>query len=168
MKNLVITDKEISTDLFKNSVIVNLNNIHYCTCTGGLECFRMNGDCYFNDDMKLISHWMNDCQLIIYVTKVKYGCFDIPFKKMLERLIPDLEPFYSIVDGESCHLGLSQLQKRLLVIGYGDIDEEEKKIFTDIVEDSRIGFVYSSINTYFCEERELEETLRTFGGVDHV
>lgn len=40
MKNLVITDKDISTELFSNSVVVNLNNIHYCTCTGGLECLK--------------------------------------------------------------------------------------------------------------------------------
>lgn len=168
MKNLLITDKDISTELFKNSVVVNLNNIHYCTCTGGLECFKKNGNCYFKDDMNLISQWMNDCQLIIYVTRVKYGCFDIPFKRMLERLVVNLEPFYSVVDGESCHLSLSQLKKRLLVIGYGDIDEQEKIIFKDLVEESAIGCIYSSINTYFCEESELEETLRTFGGVDHV
>lgn len=168
MKNLVITDKDISIELFNNSVVVNLNNIHYCTCTGGLECFRKNGDCYFNDDMKLISHWMNDCQLIIFVTRVKYGCFDIPFKRMLERMIVNFEPFYTVHEGESAHIGLSQLKKRLLVIGYGDIDEEEKEIFKDLVEDSGMGFIFSSINTYFCKENELEDTLRTFGGVDNV
>lgn len=168
MKNLVITDKDISTDVFLNSVVVNLNNINYNRCTGGHECFKKNGECYFNDDMKLISRWMNDCQLIIYITRVKYGCFDIPFKKMLERFIVNTEPFYSIVQGESCHLSLSQLNKRLLVIGYGDIDEEEKIIFKDLIEDCSIGYIYSSVNTYFCKEDELEETLRTFGGVDHV
>lgn len=168
MKNLVITDKDIDVDLFSNSVVVNLNNIHYHCCTGGFECFKMNGECHFNDDMKLISRWMNDCQLIIYVSRVKYGCFDILFKKMLERMIVNIEPYYSVVDGESCHLGISQLNKRLLVIGYGDIDDEEKEIFKDLVEDSAVGYVYSSINTYFCKEDELEETLRTFGGVDHV
>lgn len=168
MKNLVLTDKDISTELFSNSVVVNLNNIHYCTCTGGLECFKKNGDCYFHDDMRLISRWMNDCQLIIFVTKVKYGCFDIPFKRMLERLIVNFEPFYSIVEGESAHQGVSQLKKRLIVIGYGDNDDEEKEIFKDLVEDSSIGFIFTSIHTYFCCEDELEDTLRTFGGVDHV
>ena len=48
----------------------------------------------FKDDMSIISKWMNDCQLIIYITRVKYGCFDIPFKKMLERLVVNHEPFY--------------------------------------------------------------------------
>lgn len=168
MRNLVITDKDISRDLFLNSVVVDLNNITYHRCTGGHECFKKNGECYFNDDMKLISRWINHCQLIIFVTKVKYGSFDIPFKKMLERMIVNIEPFYSVVEGESCHLSLSQLNKRLLVIGYGDIDEEEKDIFKNLIEDSAVGSIYSSINTYFCKEEELEETLCTFGGVDHV
>lgn len=168
MRNLVISDKDLSTQLFKNSVIVNLNNIHYSTCTGGLECLKCEGACYFKDDMSIISNWMNDCQLIIYITKVKYGCFDIPFKKMLERLVVNLEPYYSLVDGETCHLGISQLRKKLLVIGYGDIFEDEKEMFRDLLDASTLGFSYSSVDVYFCKENELEETLRTFGGVDHV
>lgn len=167
MRNLVVTDKDISTQLFKNSVIVNLNNIHYSSCTGGLECLKCAGACHFKDDMSIISKWMNDCQLIIYITRVKYGCFDIPFKKMLERLVVNHEPFYSLVDGETCHLGISQLRKKLLVIGYGDVNEEEKKMFKDLLDESTLGFSYSSVDAYFCEEDELEDTLRTFGGVDH-
>ena len=46
MKNLVVTDKDISNQLFKNSVIVNLNNINYSSCTGGLECLKCEGACY--------------------------------------------------------------------------------------------------------------------------
>ena len=66
MKNLVVTDKDISNQLFKNSVIVNLNNINYSSCTGGLECLKCEGACYFKDDMSIISKWMNDCQLIVF------------------------------------------------------------------------------------------------------
>lgn len=167
MKNLVITDKEISTQLFKNSVMVNLNNIQYSSCTGGLECLKCEGTCHFRDDMNLISNWLNDCRLIIYVTRVKYGCFDIPFKKMLERLIVNIEPYYEMVDGETCHLGISQLKKKLVVIGYGDITEDEKRLFKDLLDESSLGFTYTSIDAYFCEEDELEDALRTFGGIDH-
>lgn len=168
MKNLVITDKDISTDLFRNSIIVNLNNLQYSACTGGLECLRCEGACYFKDDMHLISKWMNDCRLIIYVNKVKYGCFDILFKKMLERMIVNHEPYYSMIEGETCHQGISQLSKRLMVIGYGDIDDEEKVMFKNLLDESTLGFSYSTIDTYFCEEDELDETLKTFGGIDHV
>ena len=86
---------------------------------------------------------------------------------MLERLVVNHEPFYSLVDGETCHLGISQLRKKLLVIGYGDVNEEEKKMFKDLLDESTLGFSYSSVDAYFCEENELEDTLRTFGGVDH-
>lgn len=168
MKNLVVTDKDIPNHLFKNSVIVNLNNISYSTCTGGLECLKYEESCYFKDDMSLISKWMNDCQLIIYVSKIKYGCFDIPFKRMLERLVVNQEPYYTFVDGETCHLGISQLKKKLLVIGYGHVSDEEENIFKDLLDVSTLGYSYSSIDTYFCEENELEDALRTFGGVDHV
>ena len=38
MKNIVITDKDIPLELFKESVIVNLNNIKYSACTGDYTC----------------------------------------------------------------------------------------------------------------------------------
>lgn len=63
---------------------------------------------------------------------------------------------------------MSQLRKKLLVIGYGDdVSEEEKRMFKDLLDESTLGFSYSSVDAYFCEEYELEDTLHTFGGVDH-
>jgi len=168
MRNLVITDKEITTGLFNHSIVVNLHNIHYSACTGGLECLKCEGACYFKDDMTFISQWMNDCRLIVYVTKVKYGCFDVLFKKMLERMIVNHEPYYSMVEGETCHLGISQLRKKLVVIGYGHLSDDEKEMFKDLLDESTLGFSYASIDTYFCEEDELDDVLRTFGGIDHV
>lgn len=168
MKNLVVTDRELSEKIFKNSIIVNLNNISYSPCQGGYACLKKESPCAFKDDMSLISKWTNDCSLIIYITKVKYGCFDIPFKRMLERLIVNREPFYTMVEGQSCHLGISQLKKKLLVIGYGDISNEEKVLFKDILDDTILGYTYSSVDVYYCEEDEIESVLQTFGGVDHV
>ena len=101
--------------------------------------------------MSLISQWMNDCQLIIYVTRVKYGCFDIPFKRMLERMVVNREPYYTMIEGETCHLGISQLKKKLLFIGYGDINDQEKAIFKDLLDASTLGFTYSSVDAYFCD-----------------
>lgn len=40
MKNIVITDKDIPLELFKESVIVNLNNIKYSACTGDYTCLK--------------------------------------------------------------------------------------------------------------------------------
>lgn len=52
------------------------------------------------------------------------------------------------------------------MIGYGQATDAEKKLFKDILDDSTLGFSYSSVDAYFCEEDELDEVLRTFGGVD--
>ena len=73
-----------------------------------------------------------------------------------------------MIEGESCHLGISQLRKKLLVIGYGEATLEEKELFKDLLDASVLGYSYSSVDAYFCEEFELEEVLRTFGGIDHV
>ncbi len=167
MKSLVVTDKDIPLDLFKNSVIVNLNNMQYSFCTGGLSCLKNEGPCRFKDDMSTISQWMNDSSLLIFITKVVYGVADIPLKKMMERMVVNQEPYYTLEEGKTVHLSVSQNKKKFLFIGYGDINEEEEKLFREQLEADTITFNYSSYNAYICKENELEETLRAFGGVDH-
>lgn len=55
MKNIVITDKDIPLELFKESVIVNLNNIKYSACTGDYTCLKKRSPCRYHDDISVIN-----------------------------------------------------------------------------------------------------------------
>ena len=70
------------------------------------------------------------------------------------------------MDGITCHASLAQQSKKILLIGYGDISEQEQKMLMNYLHDSLLGYSISSINTYFCTEEELDNSLKTFGGVD--
>ena len=130
-------------------------------------CLRNEGQCKYKDDMRLVSEWSNNCSLIILVSKVKYGCVDIPLKRYLERQICNYEPFYTLVDGETTRLSLSNLKKKIIFIGYGDIDEYQRQLVIDSLSNMQLNVDIKSLTTYFCEEKELVETIATFGGVDH-
>lgn len=104
--------------------------------------------------------------LIILVTHIYCGCFDTPLKSFIERNIDSYEPYYTTVDGTTCHASLAQQSKKILLIGYGDISEQEQKMLMNYLHDSLLGYSISSINTYFCTEEELDNSLKTFGGVD--
>ncbi|WP_423901460.1 flavodoxin family protein [Eggerthia catenaformis] len=165
MKSLVITDKDLATDLFKKSVIVNLNNLRYSFCTGGLECLKNEGQCYFYDDMSTLSSWINDSSLIIMITRTIYGGMDVPLKKMFERMIVNSEPYYTIEDGKTCHLNLSASKKRLLIIAYGDTSKEDQALFKGYFDTVKLGYNIT-LSHYFCKEEELNDILKAFGGVD--
>lgn len=166
MKNIVITDKDIPLELFKESVIVNLNNIKYSACTGNYTCLKKRSPCRYHDDISVINQWIGEASLIILVTHIYCGCFDTPLKSFIERNIASYEPYYTTVDGITCHASLAQQSKKILLIGYGDISEQEQKMLMNYLHDSLLGYSISSINTYFCTEEELDNSLKTFGGVD--
>lgn len=166
MKNIVITDKDIPLELFNESVIVNLNNIKYSACTGDYTCLKKQMPCRYHDDISVINQWIGQASLIILVTHIYCGCFDTPLKSFVERNIASYEPYYTKVDGTTCHASLAQQSKKILLIGYGDISAQEQKMLMNYLHDSLLGYSISSINTYFCTEEELDNSLKTFGGVD--
>lgn len=166
MKNIVITDKDIPLEFFKESVVVNLNNIKYSPCTGDYTCLKKRTPCRYHDDISIINQWIGQATLIILVTHIYCGCFDTQLKSFIERNISSYEPYYTTVGGITCHASLAQQSKKILLIGYGDISEKEQKMLMNYLNDSLLGCFISSINTYFCTEEDLDNSLKTFGGVD--
>lgn len=167
MKSLVIADTSIPQNLFNESVIVDLHNVQFARCTGGLECLKNGGSCRFQDDMTIISKWSAKIPLIIYVSRLRYGEFDLAFKKVIERQVCNAQAGY-VTDGNmTSRNGKAQAKKQLLVIGYGDITKEEESSFKKYLVDSSLPYSFTNIDTYFCQEGELEEVLQLFGGVDH-
>lgn len=167
MKSLVISDQEIPDRLFNESVLVNLNNIQFARCTGGLECLKNGGKCHFQDDMTIISDWIAKTPLIIYVSRIEYGEFTNPFKKVIERQICKAEPYYEADEESTFHAGHAKRKKKLLVLGYGDITPEEEDSFKRYLKSSSLPYSFTSIDTYFCKEDEVTDVLQMFGGVDH-
>lgn len=166
MKNIVITDYDVPLECFKESVLVNLNNINFYPCTGDYSCLRKQTRCHYQDDLSYINQWINESTLVIFITHIYCGCIDNPLKSFIERHISTYEPFYSIVDGITCHASLTKHKKKILLIGYGNITTHEQDMLKDYLSDSLLGYTISSINTYFCKEDELEACLKTFGGID--
>lgn len=125
------------------------------------------GECHFQDDMTIISDWIAKTPLIIYVSRIEYGEFTIPFKKVIERQICHAEPYYEADEESTYHAGLAKRKKQLLVIGYGDITVAEEDSFKRYLKTSSLPYSFTSIDTYFCKEDEVTDVLRMFGGVDH-
>lgn len=63
---------------------------------------------------------------MIYVSRLAYGGYDLPMKKMLERAIPIQQAFIRLVDGETHHVQRAVAPKEALIEAYGEYPEEER------------------------------------------
>ena len=82
------------------------------------------------------------------------------FKTMLERAIPVQQAFIRLLHGETHHVQRAVVPKRATIIGYGDISDEEKKIFTQLVNRNARNMCFESIRVLFAREDTLEQTVR--------
>ena len=89
--------------------------------------------CVYNDPLKEIYPKIASSTKLIYVFNVKYGCYSPLFKSYLERLIPIQQPYIRIHENETHHFQRNVKPKTCHFICYGDVDDEDKEIFTQLV-----------------------------------
>ena len=86
------------------------------------------GICVINDDARSI------CDQWRVVSgfgrqPVMLGCYALPMKRMLERLLPNQQPFIRIRAGETHHVQRYDRPMRLDVVVYGGVDAGEEELF---------------------------------------
>ena len=91
-------------------------------CTGEFNCWlKTLGECYHNDDMKLILPKFIEADVVIIASPVY--CFGLtgPMKNILDRIIPIAHPFLELRDGHTRHLPREKpkIRKYVLVSNCG-------------------------------------------------
>ena len=81
-------------------------------------------------------------------------------KTMLERAIPVQQAFIRLLHGETHHVQRAVVPKRAAIIGHGDISDEEKEIFTQLVNRNASNMSFESVRVLFAREDTLEQTVR--------
>ena len=138
-----ITFQSISSAFPKDTTIVSkdMKNIH--PCCGCFNCWiKTPGKCVIEDDYAIMPKLFIENNIIIIITKVKYGCYSSYIKNVIERSIGYLLPFLINVDGETHH-SIRDKNKipKLIFIGYSnDITSSEKETYFDLVKGNAINF----------------------------
>lgn len=159
-KMLILTDKTIDINI-EQAEIININNHTINFCTSCFNCWiKTPGSCVIRDDQVLIYPKIATAKEIVYICKVKYGCFDVAFKRMLERCLPLQQPFLKVLNNETHHEQRRVEIKDSIIIGYGIQDEEEKEIFEKLVERTACNMCLGSYKIIFAAESEIEEILQ--------
>ena len=133
---LIISDRHLNVPeiAFHSIEWIDLSKLKIANCVGCFGCWiKTPGKCVVRDDAVKIYPRIAASNKIMYISRVKYGSYDTLMKAMLERAIPIQQAFIRLLDGETHHVQRNVVPKQAVIIGYGDISEEEKDIFQQLI-----------------------------------
>lgn len=160
--NLILSDRSFDLPLSKQSVeFIDLSRLKISNCTGCYGCWtKTPGKCVIRDDAVKVYPKIAVSDRVLYVSKVKYGSYDTIMKTMLERAIPVQQAFIRLLHGETHHVQRAVVPKQATIIGYGNISEEEKEIFTKLIGRNAKNMCFEDYRVIFSREKELEQVVR--------
>lgn len=160
---LIMSDRPVSLNLRDDSEIkyIDLSSLKIANCTGCFGCWtRTPGKCVMRDDATRVYPYIAASDTVLYVSRVKYGGYDVVMKRMLERAIPVQQAFIRIVKGETHHVQRAVVPKRATIVAYGDIEPEERAIFERLVARNESNMCFESYEIRFVPEAELNDCIQ--------
>ncbi|AJA46990.1 NADPH-dependent FMN reductase [Clostridium pasteurianum DSM 525 = ATCC 6013] len=132
-------------------------------CIGCFSCWlKTPGLCVIKDLGRDISRDILNCDLLIIVSKIAFGCYSPAIKRILDRHIPSILPFLKIVNGEMHHSSRYNKYPEIVVLGYGeDVTIEEEKTLNQLADANAVNLQKKKAKTYICRsEKEIDSIMK--------
>jgi hypothetical protein len=111
-------------------------------CTGCFGCWiKTPGTCVIDDEGRQIARSLIRSDLAVLVTPVTFGGYSAELKKVLDRTIPLIMPYFTMVKGEVHHV--KRYPRYPSFLGLGTLpshDEEAERIFRALVARNALNF----------------------------
>ena len=109
-------------------------------CIGCFSCWiKHPTKCIYNDDFNNMVGILKDADSLIIISRSRYGTYSTPIKKVLERLIGYVLPYFTIRDGMIHHETRYTKKLNFNCYFYGDIKKEEENNLLNIVKANSIN-----------------------------
>ncbi len=103
---------------FGQVTVYRLRDLKVADCLSCFGCWiKTPGKCVIDDDAQQIIQKMPLCDLIVYVTPVVFGGYSYELKKVLDRQICGILPFFKDINGELHHPQRYEKVGKLAAIG---------------------------------------------------
>ena len=140
---------------------VDLSRLNISNCIGCFGCWvRTPGRCVIRDDATKVYPLIAASTHLIYVTRIRFGSYDIPMKTMLERAIPIQKAFIRLHNGETHHMQRNVAEKDAVIIAYGEIPPEEQEIFRRLVARNANNMLFQRWRVVFTAQSDLEAAVQ--------
>lgn len=149
--NIIIHDLDKIID--DNFVIIDSDDINYCK--GCFTCWTKTPmECAFNDKCKKTSKYFLNAEKIVIISKCIYGSFSSKVKKILEKNIGYVMPYFTIREKEIHHKMRNNNKPDVIVIFYGEIDNNEKYISRELIKRNKLNFNYNSTKIFYLKNED--------------
>ena len=134
VKELKLRNHDIKT--------ITLRNHDIKPCLGCFKCWvKTPGRCIIDDDIDKLSRISVNSDLTIVITPVVFGGYSFQLKKGMDRIIPNILPFFTKIKGEIHHKKRYEILQKFIGIGtLHQKDPESEKIFYDLLKRNAINF----------------------------
>jgi len=96
----------------------DLHQLNIAPCMGCFGCWiQTPGECIIDDDGRLIAREIIQHDVVIYFLPVTFGGYSYELKKAMDRFIPDILPFFRIIQNEIHHVTRYKKYPNLIFIG---------------------------------------------------
>lgn len=131
-------------------------------CIGCFSCWiKHPKKCMLSDNYSNMAEYLRDSDELIIISKCRYGCYSGDVKRVLERCIGYVLPYFTIRNNEIHHASRYDKKLKLSVYFYGDISYGDKKVLEDLVKANVVNLNVSCYNIYtFNNLKELKKCIR--------
>ena len=126
--------------------LLNLTDIEIAPCLGCFGCWvKTPGVCVIDDAGRDIARSYMQSEMVVFISPITFGGYSSELKKVFDRLIPILSPFFKKVGGEIHHKMRYERYPRFLVIGLlPEPDREKEEIFNTLTTRNALNVEYRS------------------------
>ena len=154
---LILSDRPISVPQAEDTQFIDLSALNIANCTGCFGCWtRTPGKCVIRDDAVRVYPLIAKSERVLYISRVRYGGYDITMKTMLERAIPIQQAFLRLWQGETHHVQRSVVPKQAVILGYGEISPQEQQVFRQLIRRNANNMNFEHYRVLFVPEDQLE------------
>ena len=123
-----------------------LHSLEIAPCMGCFGCWtKTPGVCVIKDAGNGLAEAILNSDLVVFLTPVTFGSYSSELKKVLDRIICLVSPFFKKIDGEVHHQARYDRYPHLLVLGtLPKPDRESERIFSTLVERNAISLHFQS------------------------
>jgi multimeric flavodoxin WrbA len=145
-----------------------LGEVKVAACQGCFDCWVKNpGECKIDDYSREVTKKMVQSDLIIHYTPIVFGGFSSELKKVVDRFIPSILPFFTKRNGETHHKYRNERRASIIAVGVMDTPNDEKKsTFKELVYRNSLNMgapVHEAI--IYVKNRSENEFINEFGKI---
>lgn len=144
----IIHDLEDSGSLeLSDANILDGNNCNHCV--GCFKCWTHGKTCVIKDNYYNNGERLLDSDELIIISKCNNGCYSSKVKRVLERSISLLEPYFTYRNKEIHHKTKTSKKLYFRIHFYGETSDEEKEVAESLVKRNAINLNTREPEVYF-------------------